>query len=32
MPWNRNVKNSFRIGDLDESMPEWNGLSGAVIF
>lgn len=32
LPWNRNVKNSFRIGDLDESMPEWNGLSGAVIF
>lgn len=32
LPWNRNVKNSFRIKDLDENMPEWNGLSAMVIF
>lgn len=32
LPWNRNVKNSFKIEDLDESMPEWGGLSAMVVF
>lgn len=32
LPWNRNVKNSFTIGELDESMPKWKGLSAMVVF
>lgn len=32
LPWNRNVKNSFKIEELNESMPEWGGLSAMVVF